>query len=372
MTIATAVSVSTAPDVARYPLPPSTVEAGTYTDPARFEAELAEVFYKSWFPACPSVDLKAARDYVVFKQLRQSVVIARGDDGGVTAWHNVCQHRGARIVEASGHCASGRFTCPWHGFVYDLTGKVRFTPMRGAFDAALLVDLRAAPVRVTEWGGFVWLCLSDDVPDLPTFLGDIGTELAWFGLEGFRVPYRLELTLTANWKTVVDAFNETWHVPFTHGATLSEIVQWSQAHLRICAPHSWMTIPVKGLTDRAPPGADHRAANISHYLAFPNTIFSCFPTHLQTWNIWPVSPTETRFTACGMVGPCPDGIDPAKWQRQNDRDWQNFVNVSEEDAAVINGWGEVAHSLAQKRYMFNTAEGRLTAFHAEVARRVGG
>jgi choline monooxygenase len=351
----------------QYPLPPSTVDARTYTDPARFERELEEVFFKSWMPACPSADIATPRDYLVFEELRQSIVISRGDNGEALAWHNVCQHRGARIVDGKGNCEKGRFTCPWHGFQYDLAGKVRFTPMKASFDEALLEGLRAAPVRVGEYGGFVWICLSDDAPDLRTFLGDIATELDWFGLERFDIPFRLELTLDANWKTVVDAFNETWHVPHTHQATLSDVVQWGKAHLRICNPHSWMSIPVKGLTDRAEAGADHRASHITHYLAFPNTIFSCFPTHLQTWNIWPVSPTQTHFTAWGMVGPCPDGMSEEKWARQNARDWQNFIDVSTEDAAVISGWGQVARSLGQKRYMFNTAEGRLTAFHAEIA-----
>jgi choline monooxygenase len=357
-------------DSLQYPVPPSTVDARTYTDPVRLERELEGVFFTSWLPACPSGDVSAPRDYVLFEELRQSIVIARGDAGEVLAWHNVCQHRGARIVDASGHCESGRFTCPWHGFQYDLSGKVRFTPMKSSFDGSLLDGLRAMPVRVQEYAGFVWICLSDATPDLKTYLGDIATELDWFGLDKFDTCFRFDLTLNANWKLVVDAFNETWHVPFTHHATLSEIVQWGKAHLRICDPHSWMTIPVKGLTDCAEHDADHRAAHITHYLAFPNTIFSCFPSHLQTWNIWPVSPTETHFTAWGMVGPCPDGISNEKWARQNKRDWQHFVDVSTEDAAVINGWGKVAHSMGQKRYMFNTAEGRLTAFHRQVTERL--
>jgi choline monooxygenase len=355
----------------QYPLPPSVVDASTYTDPARFQREVEEVFFKSWLPACPSSDVAAARDYVLFEELGQSIVIARGDEGELLAWHNVCQHRGTRIVaEASGNCAKARFACPWHGFQYDLTGKVRFTPMKASFDATLLDGLRAPPVRIAEYAGFAWICLSGDAPDLRTYLGDIATELDWFKMETFDTRFRFDIMLNANWKTVVDAFNETWHVPHTHQATLSEIIQWGKAHLRICDPHSWMTIPVKGLTDRADEGADHRASHITHYLAFPNTIFSCFPTHLQTWNIWPVSPTQTHFTAWGMVGPCPEGVSEEKWKRQNERDWQNFVDVSSEDAAVINAWGKVAHSLGQKRYMFNTAEGRLTAFHWEVERRV--
>jgi phenylpropionate dioxygenase-like ring-hydroxylating dioxygenase large terminal subunit len=356
---------------AQYPLPPSTVESGTYTDPARFEREMEEIFFQSWMPACPSGDISGPRDYVLFEELRQSIVIVRGDAGEVFAWHNVCQHRGTQIVTTPGQCEKGRFTCPWHGFQYDLTGKVRFMPMKAAFDAALIEDLRAPPVRVAEWSGFIWICLSAETPDLKTFLGDIHNEIGWFGLDRFTVPYRSAFTLKANWKTVVDAFNETWHVPFTHQSTLSEIVQWGKAHLRICNPHSWMSIPVKGLTDRMAADADHRAAQITHYLAFPNTFFSCFPTHLQTWNIWPVSPNETHFTAWGMVGPCPEGVTAEKWQRQNDRDWQNFLDVSAEDSAVIENWGKVARSLGQTRYMFNTAEGRLSAFHQQIATRVG-
>ena len=353
----------------QYPLPPSVVDARLYTDPAQFERELKSIFFKSWLPACPSQDVARPKDFAIWEELRQSVVIARQEDGSIQAWHNVCQHRGARLVDAAGHCSSGRFVCPWHGFIYDLSGKLRFAPLRSSFDPECINGLRLQPVRATEWAGFVWICLSDDVPDLKTYLGDIGAELDWFGLERFDVRYRFDLNLNANWKMVVDAFNETWHVPFTHQETLSAIVEWGKAHLRICAPHSWMTIPVKGLTDRQPADADHREANITHYLAFPNTIFSCFPTHLQTWNIWPVGPDQTHFTAWGMVGPCPEGITEEKWVQQNERDWNHFRAVSSEDARVINGWGTVSHSLGQKQYMFNTPEGRLTAFHAEIAKR---
>lgn len=359
-----------APDNSKqYPVPPSSIEARLYTDPWQFDHELRQVFFKSWLRACPSSDLAAAKDFVVWEELQQSVVIARCEDGKLNAWHNVCQHRGARLVEESGKCASGRFVCPWHGFIYDLEGKLRFAPLKNEFDQTRLEGMRAPQVRVEEFGGFVWLCFDQETPDLRPFLGDIATELDWFELENFDVRYRFDVTLEANWKVVVDAFNETWHVPFTHQETLSEVVQWGKAHLRICDPHSWMTIPVRGLTDRKPEDTDHRASHITHYLAFPNTIYSNFPSHLQTWSMWPIGPEKTHFIAYGMVGPCPEGISEEKWAQQNDRDWSNFRSVASEDVRVINNWGRVAHSLGQREYIFNTAEGRLTAFHAEIARR---
>ena len=130
--------------------------------------------------------------------------------------------------------------------------------MKTAFDKDRIDNSRTPLVRVEEYGGFIWICLSEETPDLKTYLGDIGTQLDWFKIEGFETRYRFDAMLDANWKVVVDAFNETWHVPFTHQQTIADIVQWGKAHLRICDPHSWMSIPVKGLTDSFPQGTDLR------------------------------------------------------------------------------------------------------------------
>lgn len=354
----------------QYPLAPHVLDAEHYRDPRQYARELERIFMSSWFPVCPAGDLSRPRDFVVWDQLRQSVVIVRLDDGRVAAWHNVCQHRGARLVGESGSCPAGKFKCPWHGFAYDLEGIVRTVPLRDSFDPEMLDGLRLPPVRVQEWAGFIWLTFGDETPELREYLGVIGHELEGYGLERFTTKYRESLELDANWKIVVDAFNETWHVPFTHTDTLTGLVMWRDAVLKLEPPHSWMTLPLRGFTERSS-SSDHRESHICHYLAFPNTIFSCFPTHLQMWSAWPVSPTRTILQAWGIVGPTPEGMSDEQWTGQNDRDWQHFLAVLHEDAAVINDFGTVVHSKGFRRNMFNTAESRLTAFHAEVNSRVG-
>jgi choline monooxygenase len=354
---------------AQYPLPPSTLDAEVYRDPVRYREELRAVLFEAWFPVFPSADIAATGDYVVWDQLEQSVVITRLEDGTAAAFHNVCQHRGARLVEGAGHCANGRIRCPWHGFTYDLQGRVGSVPLRDSFDPTLLEGLRAPAVRITEWGGWIWLTLSETVPELMAYLGVIGDELSWYGLEGFTTQYRHTVRLQANWKIVVDAFNETWHVPFTHQDTLAGVVKWRDAALKIDPPHSWMTLPVRGLGD-GQPDADHREKNICHYLVFPNTIFSCFPTHLQMWTAWPVSVEETVITSYQLAGPPPAGVTEEKWARRNARDWEQFLDVLLEDSEIINGFAKVTRSIGFRRNMFNTAEGRLTAFHHEIANRL--
>ena len=323
----------------------------------------------------PAIALGPAH-YVVWDRIGQSVVLVRQDDGSLRAWHNVCQHRGARLAEGegpngTGHCRAGAFTCPWHGFRYNLAGEVRAVPLRESFDARELDGLRAPHVAVTEWGGLIWIRLLDGGPPLAEFLGTIGEELSFYHLDSFETRYRATVELNANWKMVVDAFNETWHVPFTHVDSLSGMMLWRDARLKITPPHSWMTLPVRNFTDRAPQGADHRSSHLCHYLAFPNTIFSCFPTHLQMWSAWPVSPTKTVIEARGLMGPAPAGLTEEQWTERNDRGWQHFMQVMSEDAKVIDQLGATQASLGFTRNLFCTAESRLTAFHAEVDRCIG-
>jgi phenylpropionate dioxygenase-like ring-hydroxylating dioxygenase large terminal subunit len=369
MSSATPVTSPT-PSDPQYPLPPSLLDAATYTDPDRYEREIETIFLRSWFPVCPSSDVASRGDFVVWDQLRQSIVISRLPDGSLAGWHNVCQHRGARLVEASGHSPTGTFRCPWHGFGYDLQGRVTTVPLRDTFDQGELAGLRTPQVQVSEWSGWVWLTLSPDTEALRPALGVMWDELGGYGLDGFTTRFRSSVHLKANWKIVMDAFTETWHVPFTHKDTLSGMVMWRDAALRITPPHSWMTIPIKGFTEENS-GQDHRKSHLCHYLVFPNTIFSCFPTHLQMWSAWPLSPEETLLQAYEITGPTPPGMTDERWEHQIDRAWTHFLAVLEEDCGVINNISTVIHSQGFRRNMFNTAEGRLTAFHTEVARRLG-
>jgi choline monooxygenase len=360
----------TTPEEKQYPLQPSLLNIDVYRDPQRFRAEMENILFEAWFPVHPSADIAEPRDYVVWEQLGQSVVIVRLPANGVAAWHNVCQHRGARLVDGSGNCAIGKFKCPWHGFVYDLEGRVASVPLRQSFDEKELNGLRAPEVRVEEWAGWIWLSFSDRIPPLRQYLATIGDELEGYHLESFTTEYRASVRLRANWKIVVDSFNETWHVPFTHKDTLAEIVMWRQAVLKIAEPHSWMTIPIRRFTERATDSSDHRRSHLCHYLVFPNTIFSCFPTHLQMWSAWPISPNETQLCAYQVVGPPPPGKTDEEWVAHNQRDWQHFQNVLAEDSEVINNFARVIGSRGLTRNMFNTAESRLTSFHAQVAKHL--
>lgn len=358
------------PEEKQYPLQPSLLNMDVYRDPQRFRAEMEKILFEAWFPVHPSADVARPNNYVVWEQMGQSVVITRPPGNGVAAWHNVCQHRGARLVDGYGSCKIGKFKCPWHGFVYDFEGRVASVPLRESFDENELNGLRAPRVRVDEWGGWIWLSFSDQIAPLREYLGTIGDELESYHLESFTTQYRASVRLQANWKIVIDAFNETWHVPFTHKDTLTSMVMWRQAFLKLAPPHSWMTIPIRDFTDRARADSDHHSSHLCHHLVFPNTIFSCFPTHLQMWSAWPVSSNETQLCAYQVAGPPPPYKTPEQWAADNKRDWQHFQSVLSEDAEILNNIDRVIGSRGLTRNMFNTAESRLTAFHEQIEKQL--
>ena len=112
----------------QYPLAPSVVDARTYSDAARYEREIERIFHRSWFPVCPSADLAGPRDFVVWDRLEQSIAIVRQDDGTVAAWHNVCQHRGAKIVTPRG--TAGRDASRARGTASPTTSAARCAACR--------------------------------------------------------------------------------------------------------------------------------------------------------------------------------------------------------------------------------------------------
>ena len=156
---------------------PSKMDASVYTDPVRFELERERVLARHWLIAGRSAQLESAGDWLTYEGHGETIVVTRQPDGSLAAFHNVCQHRGPAIVGEAVGCGARRFTCPYHGWVYDTTGLVVGVPEREDFDADHLDGLRAPAVAADEWGGWVWINLAG--PDAATpLIESIGPEIA--------------------------------------------------------------------------------------------------------------------------------------------------------------------------------------------------
>ncbi|MHB2000438.1 MAG: aromatic ring-hydroxylating oxygenase subunit alpha [Solirubrobacteraceae bacterium] len=352
------------------PVAPAVLDVGNYADPAQLQRELSSLFPRCWVPACPIADVAAPRDFTVWERIGESVVIVRGDDGALTAFYNVCQHRGAKLASGSGRCSTGSFKCPWHGFSYDLRGVVDHVPLRESFAAEQVDGLRAPPVRVHEWAGFVWLALSDAAPDFDSYLGDLKPEIDAYDFDRLQARHFHSWEIAANWKMVVDAFNEFWHVPFAHKNSLQGGLLWRDAALQLIKPHTLSALPIRGVYEQALQDDDYRRGIVCHCSVFPSTLYNCFPSHAQVLTSWPIDTQHTILVGWGLTTPAPQDADD-EWRARDSGEWDQFCRVIDEDVEILNELGQVQGSRGYRRNIFNSAEGRLTSFHETVAEMTG-
>ena len=135
------------PDVQAIPdYGPSMMSREPYTDPVQYALERKKVLSTHWLIAGRSEQIPNPGDWLTYEGHGETVIVTRQREGGVAAFHNVCQHRGSAIVGESQGCGARRFTCPYHGWVYDTTGKLVGVPEREDFDPAHLADRRAPAV----------------------------------------------------------------------------------------------------------------------------------------------------------------------------------------------------------------------------------
>ena len=186
-----------------------------YTSRAFLELEFEKLWPRVWQIACREEELPDTGDFVEYSIGDQSVLVVRDAGGNIGAFHNACLHRGTRLGEGCGTFAGGRIRCRYHAWCYGLDGRLETVVDREEF-GPMPDNLRLGPVRVGRWGGFVWICMDDEAPPLLEFLDPLADLLAPYHLDRLRLRSYRSTILPANWKVVVDAFNEAYHVQGTH------------------------------------------------------------------------------------------------------------------------------------------------------------
>src|SRR5262249_39811354 len=153
---------------------------------------------------------------------RTSIVVVRGMDGTVRAFHNICRHRGNKLVwndypreETSGVCRN--FTCKYHGWRYDLEGKLTFVQQESEFFGIDKADYPLASVQCDVWEGFIFVNLDpSNTTPLRDYLGKLGKGLEGYPFDKLTQVHRYRAEIRSNWKLFIDAFTEFYHAPVLH------------------------------------------------------------------------------------------------------------------------------------------------------------
>ena len=210
------------------------VPTSDYISKEFLKLENERMWPRVWLMACRQEELDKPGSYVVFDVVRDSILLVRQPTGEIKAFHNVCQHRGRRLKEGCGHIGKSIF-CRFHGWSWHVDGSIQRIVHREEWDGCSRFrdeDLRLPEVRVDTWGGWVWVTMDPAASTLKEYLGDVPEHLDCYALENTRLIWGVTVTTPVNWKLVLNAFNEAYHVEATHPQTLkySSTMLPSEAH----------------------------------------------------------------------------------------------------------------------------------------------
>ena len=207
---------ATRPVEALAPAVPRALPAWVYSHPEMTRLEYERLLRPSWQIVCHVSAIPRPGDFVTLDLGADSVVALRTAQGEIRAFHNVCRHRGARLLEGAGHCA-GAITCPYHGWSYRLSGELRAVTAPETFPPLERSQLGLKPVRQQVLFGFVFVCLAGE-PRAPaeTFAG-VAAEFAPHRFADMQPlgPMYLE-HWDCDWKIAMDNYLESYHVPIGH------------------------------------------------------------------------------------------------------------------------------------------------------------
>ena len=306
-----------------------------YWDEAFYEREQRAVFWKEWFLVARARELERGGAYRVVDVAGESVIVVRDGEGSLRAHLNLCRHRGSRLLCGEGRLR-GAIRCPYHAWAYALDGSLVASPF---VEAAELPDevRRLHAVELEEWGGFVFVRIAPPDgaprPNLHERLGAAVARVARYPLSELRTGASLRYEVGANWKVILENYNECYHCAGVHPELCRLVPAFKQ---RGGADLDWengiphrdgaVTFSLHGTTTRAPFGGLDEYERTRHKgeLIYPNLMLSLACDHVAAFSVFPEGAARTTIV-CDLLF-SPQEIERADFDLADVRDFWDVVN----------------------------------------------
>lgn len=259
-------------DVSKQPEPqlrgnPITPER--YFSTEYMDKEWDKIWTRTWQIAGLERELENKGDYITTSLGRERILCTRGDDDTIRAFYNVCQHRGLQLMaEPSGN--TRRFTCPYHGWAYDLEGTLKAVPDEADYpQGSPCGKLNLVEIPCESWAGFVWFNMDENCEPLREFLGPIADQIDSYPMAEMRRTHWVTIEGDFNWKLVQDNFSESYHVPFVHPGS-KFVIEYSHHHCQFDhypEGHCRMFMPGAGPAEAVKGGEKETLESLKNELA---------------------------------------------------------------------------------------------------------
>lgn len=331
--------------------PGYSLEQAFYTDPEIFALDLQEFFYRDWLFAIPACELAKPGSFVTHQVGAYNVIIVRGTDQVIRAFHNTCRHRGSVICKAArGH--QPKLVCPYHQWTYELNGSLLWARDMGpGFDASAH---GLKPVHCRDLAGLIYICLADEAPDFDAFAAVAEPYLQIHDLRDAKIAHESSIIEKGNWKLVWENNRECYHCSGNHPAlcrsfpedpsvtgiedsgtpphllahferletqgipsrfVMADSKQYRLARMPLLTGAKSFTMDTQAAVNR-PLGRvmDDTAGSLLKY-HYPTTWNHFLPDHTVVFRVTPISPTETEVTTKWLVHK--DAVEGRDYDRNN-------------------------------------------------------
>jgi len=345
-----------------------------YTSGEIFDREKNLIFAQEWFCAGREEELPGPGNYSVLEVAGESILVVRTAKGELKAHYNVCRHRGARLCAtpqdsdwnvklAGGVTPSGSIRCPYHEWTYSLEGELLGAPFLKDAEGFCKEDFSLYPAGVDTWGGFFFLNLnSKDATDkqrsVRSQLGPAVQRVARYPLAELRTGHSITYDVDANWKILMENYNECYHCGGLHPELCEIVPEFKQAGGSNLAwddgiPHreGAYTFTKTGKTSRAPfPGlSEEEKVRHKGELCFPNLMISLACDHVAAFLLWPLGPDRTRIVCSFLFHPSEiakagfNSMDAVEfWDLVNRQDWAICERVQKGVSSRVHKFGYYA------------------------------
>lgn len=276
----------------------STMPARWYVEPAMLELEKPKIFWKTWQPVGRLDQVLRPGDYFTADVTGERIVVTRGLDDQLRAFYNVCAHRAGPVATGKGNRKS--LQCKYHGWTYDLNGRLMNAPEFDGVANWRKEDVCLTPIKVEAWGPFIFVNLDPDSPPMEAIYGDIDAEIKrkGFNIASMRAFERRDYYIDCNWKVYVDNYLEGYHVPIAHPGLYREL-DYEQYRVDTFRYYSSQYAPIRPSKLGDVQGRDRRyvrteaEAEALYYWIFPNVMLNIYPDNMSINIILPLAPDKT-------------------------------------------------------------------------------
>lgn len=278
--------------------------AWTYSDPDFMELERRKVFLPSWHLVCHESDIPAVGDYATFAMLGELAFVARGKDGAIRGFHNVCRHRAARLLDGpQGNCGRN-IVCPYHAWTYQLDGRLSGVPFLDQYENFDRADHGLVAVECESFAGFVFIRFASGGPPLADYMAPIAEELGVYKTADMKPLRKIGLRVReVNWKNGCDNYCDALHIPVAHwglngliGPTYRLAVDRGVYKIFGDLENGRMPSRSNAAYCVILPEVDHlpteRQRLWTYYKLWPNLMFDVYPDQVDFMQFIPLTPTS--------------------------------------------------------------------------------